>query len=193
MMTKTETEDNEILGEGNISNELVVVHTTNGTLIKGILDWDAVVDHVTLPPPLPESLQIRVAASDECSTIQMSDAKAVFFVKQHDGALDHDEVKFFSDMAATDLWIRIRFADGEVLEGQAHNDTRLLLDPGIWLRPFDSTGNNILVYVPKFSVVEFHVMGVAIHKVQEAGQQRSRAARVFPRSDQLQRPALISQ
>jgi len=88
-------------------------------------------------------------------------------VKQHEGAFDHDEVKFFSDMAATDLWIRIRFADGEVLEGQTHNDTRLLLDPGIWLRPFDSTGNNILVYVPKSSVVEFHVMGVAIHRAEQ--------------------------
>ena len=168
MKTKTETENNEILGDGNISKGLVVVHRTNGTLIKGLLDWDAVIDHVTPPPPLPESLRIRGTASAECSTIQTSEAKAVFFVKQHDGALDHDEVKFFADMAPTDLWIRIRFADGEVLEGQTHNDTRLLFDPGIWLRPFDSTGNNILVYVPKSSVVEFHVMGVAIHRAEEA-------------------------
>jgi hypothetical protein len=50
-------------------------------------------------------------------------------------------MKFFSDITATDLWIRIRFADGEVLEGQTQNDTRLLVDPGVWLRPFDSTGN----------------------------------------------------
>ena len=159
---------NEILGEGNISNELVVVHTTTGVLIKGLLDWDAVIDHVAALPPLPESLQIRVAATAECSTVQISEAKAVFFVKQHEGVLDHDEVKFFSDIPATDLWIRIRFADGELLEGQTHNDTRLLLDPGIWLRPFDSTGNNRLVYVPKSSVVEFHLMGVAIHRAEEA-------------------------
>jgi len=90
--------------------------------------------------------------------------KAVFFVKRHEGAHDHEEVKFFSDVAATDLWIRVKFADGEVLEGQAQNDMRLLVDPGIWLRPFDSTGNNVLVYVPKCSVAEFHVMGVAIHR-----------------------------
>jgi len=166
MTTKTETQ-NTAVSESTVSSELVVVHRRDGSLIKGLLDWDAVINPLTLPPPLPESLHIRGSASTEVSTIQISEAKAVFFVKQHEGAFDHDEVKFFSDMAATDLWIRIRFADGEVLEGQTHNDTRLLLDPGIWLRPFDSTGNNILVYVPKSSVVEFHVMGVAIHRAEQ--------------------------
>ena len=162
-MINTETETNA--ARKNVaSSDLVVVHRTNGTLIKGLLEWDAVNNHVIPPSPLPDALHIRGEASGEYSTIQVSEAKAVFFVKQHEGAIDHDEVKFFSDMAATDLWIRIRFADGEVLEGQTHNGTRLLLDPGIWLRPFDSTGNNTLVYVPKSSVVEFHVMGVAIHR-----------------------------
>src|SRR5271165_4185380 len=63
--------------------------------------------------------------------------------------------------------IRIRFPDGEVLEGRTENDARLPFDAGIWLRPFDSTGNNVLVYVPKSSVVEFHVMGVAIHRAEQ--------------------------
>lgn len=160
-MTKKET---ETLLETTVATELVVVHRSDGTLVKGMLEWDANTEHVVPPSPLPEVLHIRGEVSGECSQILASEAKAVFFVKRHEGALDHDEVKFFSDMAATDLWIRVRFADGEILEGQTRNDTRLLLDSGVWLRPFDSTGNNVLVYVPKSSVVEFHVMGVAIHR-----------------------------
>lgn len=166
-MTKIETEPN-VAPDNTVSAELVVVHRTNGTLLKGLLEMDANSSLIVPPAPLPEALHIRGDDSGERSLIQISEAKAIFFVKQHDGALDHDEVKFFSDVAATDLWIRIRFADGEVLEGQTHNDTRLLLDSGIWLRPFDSTGNNVLVYVPKSSVVEFHVMGVAIHRSEQA-------------------------
>jgi hypothetical protein len=147
-----------------MQSELVVVHRLDGTLNRGLLEWDTTTSHVVPPAPLPEILQIRCDNQGAASLVQVSELKAIFFVKRHEGALDHDEVKFFSDVAATDLWIRVRFADGEVLEGRTHNNSRLLFDAGIWLRPFDSTGNNVLVYVPKSSVVEFHVMGVAVHR-----------------------------
>jgi len=141
--------------------------------VKGLLEWDEA-DGLGIPvSPLPQGLHIRGETSGECWLVQLSEAKAVFFVKQREGILDHDEVKFFADLVATDLWVRIRFADGEVLEGQTRNDTRLLLEPGVWLRPFDSTGNNVLVYVPKSSVVEFHVMGVALHQTHDGALQES--------------------
>ncbi len=150
--------------ESAASSELVVVHRVDGTLVKGLLQCDANRTDVVPLLPLPQTMHVRSETSSESFLIRAFETKAVFFVKRHEGALDHEEVKFFTDIAATDLWIRIRFADGEVLEGQTQNNTRLLLDPGVWLRPFDSTGNNVLVYVPKSSVAEFHVMGVAIHR-----------------------------
>lgn len=154
--------------ESAVSSELVVVHRVDGTLVKGLLQCDANRRYVVPLSPLPQTLHVRSETSPESFLIQAFETKAVFFVKRHEGTLDHEEVKFFTDIAATDLWIRIRFADGEVLEGQTQNNTRLLLDPGVWLRPFDSTGNNVLVYVPKSSVTEFHVMGVAIHRPYQA-------------------------
>ncbi len=158
------SEDSVVLAGSAISTELVVVHKGDGALVKGLLEWDVGTEDVVPLSSLPQILHVRGETSGERFLIETTGTKAVFFVKEHEGTLDHDEVKFFTDVAATDLWIRIRFADGEVLEGQTQNDTRLLLDSGVWLRPFDSTGNNILVYVPKSSVVEFHVMGVAIHR-----------------------------
>ena len=92
----------------------------------------------------------------------------MFFVKQHEGNEDHEEVRFFSEIAATDVLIRVRFSDGEVIEGQAKNDRRLLVDAGVWLKPLDTTSNNILIYVPKSAVAEFHVMGVTIHRRRDA-------------------------
>jgi len=152
--------------EGNTTGQKVVVHKKDGSLVKGFLDWGNHNWGVVPPIPLPDALCIRSDAPDAAFSVQLSDAKAVFLVKRHDGTPGHDEVKFFSQVEAADLWIRIRFADGEVLEGQTRNDARLLLDPGIWLRPFDSTGNNVLVYVPKSSVVEFHIMGTAVPQPQ---------------------------
>jgi Family of unknown function (DUF6982) len=162
-------EDAVALTESASATELVVIHKVDGALVKGILEWDGDTGHLVPPSPMPQVLRVRSEISGESFLIEASETKAVFFVKGHEGTLDHDEVKFFSDIAATDLWIRIHFADGEVLEGRTHNDTRLLLDSGVWLRPFDSTGNNVLVYVPKSSVVEFHVMGVAIHRPHSLG------------------------
>ena len=145
-----------------------MVHRIDGTLTRGILEWDMTTRQVIPLAPLPDVLHIRCDNQAEPSLVQVSDMKAIFFVKRHEGALDHDEVKFFSDIDATDLWIRVRFADGEILEGRTQNNARLLFDAGVWLRPFDSTGNNVLVYIPKSSIVEFHVMGVAVHRSQKA-------------------------
>jgi hypothetical protein len=151
-------------GSGTMQNDLVVLHRIDGTLRRGILEWETPRERLVPPAPLPDALHIRGENEGESHLVQLSDMKAVFFVKRHEGTLDHDEVKFFSNIPATDLWIRVEFADGEVLEGRTENNARLLFDAGVWLRPFDSTGNNVLVYVPKSSVVEFHVMGVAVPK-----------------------------
>jgi hypothetical protein len=159
------TAQEELSGSGPIQTELVVVHRMDGTLRRGILEWDTPTQQIIPLASLPDVLHVRCDNQAESSLVQASDMKAIFFVKRHEGALDHDEVKFFSDIEATDLWIRVRFADGEILEGRTQNNARLLFDSGVWLRPFDSTGNNILVYVPKSSIVEFNVMGVAVHRV----------------------------
>jgi hypothetical protein len=153
---------------GTVQSDLVVLHRVDGTLRRGVMEWDAPSQTLVPPDPLPEALHIRGENEGESHIVQLSDMKAIFFVKRHEGSLEHDEVNFFSDISATDLWIRVQFADGEVLEGRTENNARLLFDSGVWLRPFDSTGNNVLVYVPKSSVVEFHVMGVAIHKPSRA-------------------------
>jgi Family of unknown function (DUF6982) len=164
VMTKKEI---EIIPKNAISDRLVVVHKTDGTLIKGSLECDAGVAPAKPSSPLPGILHVRGEASGECFLIQTSETKAVFFVKSYEGNPDYDGVKFFSGIPAADLWVRIQFPDGEVLEGQMENSRRILVDSGVWVRPLDGSDNNVLVYVPKSSAVEFHVMGLAIHRKHE--------------------------
>lgn len=146
--------------ESNSWDGSVVVHTNEGKLVKGALQWD-VSSYLTVPLlPLPDVLHIRDKTAGTSSMVHLSDTKAVFFVRSHEGDAEHEEMKFFVDPAASDLWIRVRLLDGEELEGRTDNNIRLLLGSGFWLRPTDSTANNLLVYVPKTSAVEFHVTGV---------------------------------
>ena len=163
-MTKKESDTLKSAAAG----DLVVVHKADGTLIKGTLECEIVGVPVIPSLPLPAVLHIRGTTPGKCFLVPTCEAKAVFFVKRYEGTPDNDEVKFFSEVDATDLWIRIRFADGEVIEGQTENGRRLLIDSGVWLRPLDSTSNNILIYVPKIAVVEFHVMGVVVDRKRAA-------------------------
>jgi len=173
------SEESQTRATRRLCTELVVVHKSDGSLIKGWVDLADDGALVVPASPLPHLLRVR-GNEGVSEVVELSDTKAVFFVKRHEGDLDHDEVKFFSNVQAADVWVRIRFADGEVMEGETHNDMRILLDPGIWLRPFDGTANNKLIYVPKSSMLEFHIMGVAIPQLQEESPARLRTAADTP-------------
>lgn len=149
--------------------DLVVVHSTGGCLTKGTLEWNPYSEWVIPPVPLPEELRIKCETSGKEEVIPLCETKAVFFVKKQEGNQEHDEVKFFSDVTPEYVWIRVEFADGELLEGQTENSCRLLFDPGLWLQPFDTTTNNVLVYIPKSSMIGFHIMGVTDSRRRKSG------------------------
>ncbi len=142
-------------------NDLVVVHTKAGKLVKGYLRWVAASCDSPSLPALPDVLHISHDNEGEISSIDLDDAKAVFFVRTQEGNVEYSEVKFFTDHPATELWVQVQLADQESVEGRVENCSRLLFEPGFWLRPTDCVANNIMVYVPKSSIVDFRVMGLA--------------------------------
>jgi len=149
-----------VASKTGIISDLVVVHGSGGRITRGTLDWNPASEQAIPPTPLPDELHIKCSTSGEDKVVSLAETKAVFFVKRQEGDQEHDEVKFFADVTPEYLWIRVRFADGEVLEGRTENSRSLLFAPGFWLQPFDTITNNSLVYIPKSSVVEFHVVGV---------------------------------
>ena len=148
-------------GNGSAGNDLVVVHGAGGHLTKGTLEWNAVSESVIPASPLPGVLRIKCSTSGEDKVVPLDEAKAVFFVKTQEGNNVHEEVKFFEYVTPNYVWVRVQFVDGEVLEGRTENSCRLLFDPGIWLQPFDMTGNNSLVYIPRSAVINFHIVGTS--------------------------------
>lgn len=112
-------------------------------------------------PQLPNVLHIQPESQVGSFTVRLADAKAVFFVRTLEGNAEYEGVNFYSGCAASDMWVRVRLFDGEVLEGRTGNNISLLVEPGFWLRPADSMANHLLVYVPKSSAVDFQVMGFA--------------------------------
>ncbi len=114
-----------------------------------------------------------LARSAEAVFIPYDQVRAVYFVRQFGGDTpDRNQRKVFASRPKLGgLWVRMRFLDGEELEGVIPNDLRIMGEHGITLTPPDSKGNTQRVFVPSRALETFVVMGV-IGKPRVGGRRR---------------------
>ena len=152
------------MDKGAPQQRRVVVHR-NGKTERGFLSdsrWQNLEEILRSPSiGFPDFLPLTRDGSSETVEIPVSQAKAVFFVKSFEGCREQLTVHFHSDDGvAGGLWVRVRFKDGEIVEGIVYNSSRYLVDPGFFLRPSDPESNNELIYILKSAIDEFQVIGV---------------------------------
>jgi len=109
----------------------------------------------------PEMICIRNADTDSIEEVSTADVKALFFVNDFEGQASRKRMNFHSRTPIVDgIWMRVKFLDGEVMEGIAYNSLRYLVDPGFFMLPTDPESNNKLVYVLKAWIEDHHVLGM---------------------------------
>lgn len=107
------------------------------------------------------SIRIRHADSDLVEVVQGKDIKAIFFVNSFEGNAGHKHLNFSSRAPVVDgIWMRVKFRDGEVMEGIVSNTLHYLVAPGFLMLPTDPGSNNKLVYVVKSWLVDHRVLGM---------------------------------
>ena len=115
----------------------IVVHFTDGGLIKGFSN-----DFF----PNKEQFHLTEHSSDEIIDIDVSDLKAIFFVKDFEGKSDYQERKgFLDDQNIQGRKVRVIFQDGEAIVGSV-----LGYDPkrqGFFVIPADPESNNSRIFV----------------------------------------------
>ncbi|MFB3903585.1 MAG: hypothetical protein ACE15E_09035 [Acidobacteriota bacterium] len=104
--------------------------------------------------------EIRIITREgKAQTVPLSRLKAVFFVRDFKGDPEYQAVQFLNKAPASEkLWVRVRFEDGEVIEGRVNNGLDLLTRPGFYLWPSDSESNNVSIFIPKSAVVAFSIL-----------------------------------
>jgi hypothetical protein len=108
-----------------------------------------------------DTVRLRLVDTGEMEEISTRDAKAVFFVKTFDGDVRHNALHFHLNVPVVPgLWVRICFTDGEMIEGIISNTGDYVLEDGFFIIPTDPNGNNRLVYVNKWGLKDFHVLGM---------------------------------
>jgi Family of unknown function (DUF6982) len=122
--------------------------------IEDVLDWSL--------PGVEDSLRVRRLDSDAIEQMPIDDVKAVFYVRSFDGDPSRDHINFHTPNKpiVPGIWMRLKFYDGEVMEGVVHNSMRYLVEPGFFIVPTDPGSNNRLAYVFKKHLVEHCVLGL---------------------------------
>lgn len=58
------------------------------------------------------------------------------------------------------LWVRLKFRDGDTMEGVVPNDLLSLLDRGVQITPPDLHGLTLRIFIPRAALTEMIVLGV---------------------------------
>jgi hypothetical protein len=95
------------------------------------------------------------------SVVPYDEVKAVQFVKDFEPPDPGSERKVFSTRPKMDgLWVRVKFRDGEVMDGILANNLLLTESQGFTVVPPDPYSNNQRLFLPRVALAELQVLGV---------------------------------
>ena len=107
------------------------------------------VDPVDVLTPDGEHVEVPVAK-----------IRAIYFVREFSDEFEPERKAFLSRPKLDGLWVKLRFTDGETLEGVTPNDLLALLDNGLQITPPDLNSDTDRIFVPRAALSEVTVLGV---------------------------------
>ena len=92
--------------------------------------------------------------------IDLAVIKCVFFVRDFAETDSLSRKTFTTRPRAEGLWVRIKFKDGEILEGLMPNDLSLTTAEGFLINPPDLRSNVQRMFVPRSALESLNVLAV---------------------------------
>jgi hypothetical protein len=96
----------------------------------------------------------------EHQELPMARIRSIYFVRDFEEDFEPERRAFLSRPKLDGLWLRLRFLDGQSLEGVVPNDLLSILDNGIQITPPDLNSNTDRIFVPRSALSEVTVLGV---------------------------------
>jgi hypothetical protein len=101
-----------------------------------------------------------LSAEGRISTIPYLDIKSIAFVRDFAQPAASERQVFQTRPKMEGLWVRLRFRDGDILEGVMPNNLLQMEHYGFSVVPPDSFSNQQRVFVPRVSLQSVEVLGV---------------------------------
>jgi hypothetical protein len=134
--------------------------STHKKVVVELLDKKAVRGYLN-PARLPilENLDLLTPAGAH-EEIPISRVRAVYFVRDFAEDFEPERKSFLSRPKLDGLWVKLRFRDGDAIEGVIPNDLLNFIDNGLQITPPDFNSNADRIFVPRSALVELTVLGV---------------------------------
>ena len=92
--------------------------------------------------------------------VPMARVRSVYFVREFSDDFEPERKAFLSRPKLDGLWVKLRYNDGETLEGVVPNDLLSLLDNGLQIASPDLNSSTDRIFVPRGALSEVTVLGV---------------------------------
>jgi len=113
------------------------------------------------PASLGSTLHIDLLTVEgEHESIALDRVRGIYFVREFSDQFEPERKAFLSRPKLDGLWVRLRYTDGDVIEGVVPNDLLTLLDRGVQITPPDLNSSTVRIFVPRTALVEMTVLGV---------------------------------
>jgi hypothetical protein len=133
------------------THKKVIIELLEKKLVRGYLN----------PTRLPQAEVIDVLTPEGThEEMPLAKVRAIYFVRDLDEDIEMERKSFLSRPKLDGLWVRLRFRDGESLEGVIPNDLLGLQDNGLQMTPPDFNSNTDRIFVPRTALTESTVLGV---------------------------------
>jgi hypothetical protein len=92
--------------------------------------------------------------------VPLARVRSVYFVREFSDNFEPERKAFLSRPKLDGLWVRLRYTDGDTLEGVVPNDLLSLLDNGLQITSPDLKSSTDRIFVPRAALTEVTVLGV---------------------------------
>ena len=92
--------------------------------------------------------------------LPLARVRSVYFVREFSDDFEPERKAFLSRPKLDGLWVKLRYSDGETLEGVVPNDLLALLDNGLQITSPDLNSSTDRIFVPRAALSEVTVLGV---------------------------------
>jgi uncharacterized protein DUF6982 len=124
---------------------------TDKTAVRGYLN----------PSRLAQSDPVDLLTPDgEHEQIPLAKIRSIYFVREFSDDFEPQRKAFLSRPKLDGLWVRLRYSDGDTLEGVIPNDLLSLLDHGVQITPPDLNSATDRIFIPRAALSEVTVLGV---------------------------------
>jgi hypothetical protein len=113
------------------------------------------------PSRLGQSDPVDLLTPDgEHQEVALARVRSIYFVREFSEDFEPERKAFLSRPKLDGLWVRLRYSDGDTLEGVVPNDLLSLLDNGVQITPPDLNSATDRIFVPRSALSELTVLGV---------------------------------